>query len=86
MGKNFQGPFPFSKIKTFWKKNKKVKVKLKTTSGKKFCTIKFTAEEFDTIVAAAEYQKQTVQQFFKTIIEDLVKDEQRNTHLRELQD
>jgi len=71
MGKKFRAPFPFSKIKRFWKKRKKVKVILKNTSGKKICTIRFTTEEFDTILTAAELQKQTVEQFFKTIIEEL---------------
>jgi hypothetical protein len=82
MGKKFRGPFSFSEIKRFWKKRKKVKVKLRTTSGEKISTIRFTAEEFDTILTAAESQKQTVEQFFKTIIEDLVKNEQGKINLR----
>jgi hypothetical protein len=82
MGKKFRGPFSFSEIKRFWKKRKKVTVKVKSTSGKKICTIRFTTEEFDTILTASESQKQTVEQFFKTIIEDLVKNEQRKTYLR----
>lgn len=71
MRKKFRAPFPFSKIKRFWKKTKKVKVILKTTSGEKICTIRFTTEEFDTILMAAKYQEQTIEQFFKTIIEEL---------------
>jgi hypothetical protein len=81
MGKKFIGPFPFSKMKCFWEKYKKVKVIVKSTSGEKICTIRFTKEEFDTILTAAQLQGQAVEQFFKTIIEDLVKNEQGKADL-----
>ena len=81
MGKNFMTRFPFSKMKCFWKKYKKVKVIFKSTSGEKICTTRFTKEEFDTILTAAGLQGQTVEQFFKTIIEDLVKNEQGKADL-----
>ena len=81
MGKKFISPFSFSKIKCFWKKYKKVKVIFKGTSGEKICAIRFTKQEFDTILTAAELQGQTVEQFFKTIIEDLIKNEQGKSNL-----
>jgi hypothetical protein len=81
MGKNFISLFSFSKIKSFWKQYKKVKVIVKSTSGEKICTIRFTKQEFDTILTAAGLQGQTVEQFFKTIIEDLIKNEQGKADL-----
>jgi hypothetical protein len=81
MGQNFISPFPFLKMKCFWEKYKKVKVIFKSTSGEKICTIRFTKQEFDTILTSAQLQGQAVEQFFKTIIEDLVKNEQGKTHL-----
>jgi len=81
MGKNFISPFPFLKMKCFWEKYKKVKVIFKSTSGEKICTIRFTKQEFDTILTSAQLQGQAVEQFFKTIIEDLVKNEQGKAHL-----
>ena len=52
MGKKFISPFPFLKIKCFWEKYKKLKVIFKSTFAEKICTIRFTKQQFDTILTA----------------------------------
>ena len=54
MGKKFISPFSFLKIKCFWEKYKKVKVIFKSTSAEKICTIRFTKQQFDTILTSDE--------------------------------
>ena len=49
---------------------KKHKVKFKTTSGKKICTIKFTNEEFDKILLSCKIQNITLEEFFQDVITD----------------
>ncbi len=51
--------------------NKKVKVKFLTTSGKKVCTVKFTKDEFAMIEMAATSEGQTIEEFFRKLLEDL---------------
>jgi hypothetical protein len=48
--------------------NKKHKVVLRTTSGKKICTVKFTNEQFDLILLATKTQNITLQEFFTDVI------------------
>ena len=53
------------------KLKKKVKVKFRTTSGKKFCTIKFTKQEFASLELAAQIRNQSLQEFFDQLFQDI---------------
>lgn len=82
MGKNFRALFPFVKKFSFWNlKDKHLTLTLKSTSGKKICKIKFTQEESDTIIAAASFSGQSLEQFFDSLLKELVEGEKRKTHL-----
>lgn len=61
----------------FWK-NKKTKVILRTTSGKKICKINFSKEEFDIIEKAAQYNNQTVQELFHELLEEITEYAKKN--------
>jgi uncharacterized protein (DUF1778 family) len=52
-------------------RNKKTKIIFLTTSGKKICNIKFSKEQFNMIEKAAEYNNQTVEQFFHDLLKEL---------------
>lgn len=49
---------------------KKHKVKFKTMSGKKICTLKFTDKEFDKILLACKLNNETIEEFFNNVIRD----------------
>lgn len=54
------------------REKRKIKVVLRTLSGKKITTIKFTKAEFDLIEKAATANNQTIYEFFNQLLEDIV--------------
>ena len=53
-------------------KKRKIKVVLRTVSGKKITTLKFTKEEFKLIEKAAASNNQTIYEFFNQMLQDIV--------------
>jgi hypothetical protein len=86
--KKFFSPFSISTFSLFFKKlfrKDRLTVVLKSdTTSKKIEVIKFTSEETDTIMSAASTMGVTLEQFFKHLFEEIVKDAERKTNLREL--
>jgi hypothetical protein len=86
MGKNFRALFHFMKKFKFWNfKKKSLTIVFRTTSGKKFCKIKFTKEESDTIMSAASIRGESLEQFFDSLLKELIESEKRKTHLPKVQ-
>lgn len=86
--KKFFSPFSISTFSLFFKKlfrKDRLTVVLKSdTTSKKIEVIKFTPQETDTITSAASTMGVTLEQFFKHLFEEIVKDAERKTNLREL--
>ena len=70
--KNFRAQNPFTTFSKFCNKKRKIKVVFRTHSGKKICNVKFSKEEFSLIEKAAEYEKQTINEFFAQMLTDIV--------------
>lgn len=87
-GKKFFRPFSVFAFSLFFKKlfrKDRLTVVLKSdTTSKKIEVIKFTPQETDTIMSAASTMDVTLEQFFKHLFEEIVKDAERKTNLREL--
>ena len=87
-GKKFFSPFSVFAFSLFFKKlfrKDRLTVVLKSdTTSKKIEVIKFTPQETDTIMSAASTMGVTLEQFFKHLFEEIVKDAERKTNLREL--
>jgi hypothetical protein len=53
--------------------SKKHKIILETTSGRKFCTLKFTNKEFDRILLSCKIENITLEEFFQNVIKQATK-------------
>lgn len=71
MKKNFRDQIRFYINSKF--PNKKVKIKFRTTSGKKICTVKFNKEQFSLIESAAKVTGETIEEFFLSAIKQIGK-------------
>lgn len=60
------------KIQKLLDEKRKIKVVLRTLSGKKITTVKFSKAEFDLIEQAAVYNNQTIYEFFNDMLKDIV--------------
>ncbi len=86
MEKNFRALFDFMKNFRSWIfKNKSLTIVFRTTSGKKFCKIKFTKEESDTIMSAASLRGESLEEFFGSLLKELTESEKRKAHLPKVQ-
>lgn len=70
--KNFRAQNPFSTFSKFWKNKRKIKVVFRTKSGKKICKVRFSKEEFALIERAAQYNNETINEFFDQMLKDIV--------------
>lgn len=68
----------------FFKDNLKIVLRSSTTS-KKICTLRFTAEESATIIRAATDKNMSVEQFFNYLFQEIVRDAKRKTDLSSVQ-
>jgi hypothetical protein len=60
------------KIQKLLDEKRKIKVVLRTLSGKKITTLKFPKAEFKLIEKAAAYNNQTISEFFNQMLIDIV--------------